>query len=100
MVYTINENFLERKSCLSTFRDMHLEVLECLNHVNRSIYGLPVVVVFISGNIGEIIKTIYSHLLFPRDYIIDDLYYFIFIIIGLLIRIANVLMLYGIGHFT
>uniref|UniRef100_A0A2S2NCB2 Gustatory receptor n=1 Tax=Schizaphis graminum TaxID=13262 RepID=A0A2S2NCB2_SCHGA len=99
MLYTINENILERKSCLSSFRDMHLEVLECLNHVNRSIYGLPVVVVFILGFVAEIINTIYSHMLFPRDYVINDFYYFLCVTIRLLIKIVNVLMLYRIGHF-
>ncbi|XP_060847103.1 uncharacterized protein LOC132926717 [Rhopalosiphum padi] len=99
MVYMINENIPERNTCLSTFRDMYLEVLECLNHINRSIYGLPVIVAFIFGNICDIIKWTYNHLLFPRTYI-NDQYYFLLASIELLLKIANVIILYGVGHVT
>jgi len=95
----INENVSERKSCFSTFRDMYLEVLECLNDVNRSIYGLPVIVVFISGNFCEIINMIYKNLLFPREYM-KDRYYFVFTITGLLLRTVNLIILYNVGHIT
>jgi len=95
----INENIPERNTCLSTFRDMYLEVLECLNHINRSIYGLPVIVAFIFGNICDIIKWTYNHLLFPRTYI-NDQYYFLLASIELLLKIANVIILYGVGHVT
>lgn len=98
-MYTINDNILKRKPCLSTFSDMFLEIVECLNHVNRSIYGLPVIVVFIAGNINEIIKTIYSDLLFPKNFI-NDRYNFVLTIIELLMRIANHIILYGTGHYT
>lgn len=98
MVNVINYIILERKSCLSTFKDMYLEVVECLNRVNRSVYGFPVIVVLIAGNIGEIIKTIYRHLLFPKD-VMKYRYYALLAIIELLLRTANLIILHGIGYF-
>ncbi|XP_027845127.2 uncharacterized protein LOC114125603 [Aphis gossypii] len=99
MQYMINDNILERKSCLSTLKDMYLEIIECLNHVNRSIYGMPVIVGFIAGTIGEIITLLYSNLLFPEDSI-NDIYHIVLASIGLLVKIANLIVLYGIGRVT
>jgi hypothetical protein len=96
----VNENILERKSCLSTFRDMYLEAVECLNIVNKSIYGLPGILAYITGNICDIIKMIYNHMLFPRNYNSHDGYYFAFAIIGFLLKTANVIILYGVGNIT
>jgi hypothetical protein len=96
----INENVSERKSCFSTHRDMYLEVLECLNDVNRSIYGLPVIVVFISGNFCEIITMVYKYFIFLREFIIEDRYYFVFTITGLFLRTVNLIILYKVGHIT
>jgi hypothetical protein len=96
----VNENILERKSCLSTSRDMYLEAVECLNDVNKSIYGLPGILTYIAGNICDIIKTIYSDMLFPRLYNSHDGYYYAFSTIGLLLKTANVIILYGVGHIT
>jgi hypothetical protein len=96
----VNENILERKSCLSTFRDMYLEAVECLNIVNKSIYGLPGILAYITGNICDIIKMIYNHMLFPRNYNSHDGYYFAFAIIGFLLKMANVIILYGVGNIT
>jgi len=96
----VNENILERKSCLSTYRDMYLEAVECLNDVNKSIYGLPGILAYITGNICDIIKMIYSDMLFPRLYNLHDGYYSAFAIIGLLLKTANVIILYGVGHIT
>jgi len=98
-MYVINDNILERKSCLSTLRDMYLEILECLHHVNRSIYGMPVIVVIIAGNIGHIIMSIYIKLLFPEDFM-NDGYHIVLAIIDILLRIVNLIVLFGIGHFT
>jgi len=98
-MYVINDNILERKSCLSTLRDMFMEILECLNHVNRSIYGMPVIVVFITGNIGDIIILIYGDLIFPEDST-NDSYHIVLAVIELLLKIVNLIVLYGIGHFT
>ncbi|CAI6355245.1 unnamed protein product [Macrosiphum euphorbiae] len=98
MIYIINEQIPERKSCLSTFRDMYLEVIECLHQVNRSIYGVPAIVGFIGANVAEIILIIYGYLLFPRDYINDP--YLVISFIRLLMRIVNVILLYTIGDAT
>ncbi|CAI6352765.1 unnamed protein product [Macrosiphum euphorbiae] len=98
MIYIINEQIPERKSCLSTFRDMYLEVIECLHQVNRSIYGVPAIVGFIGANVAEIIFTIYGYLLFPRDYINDP--YLVISFIWLLMRTVNVIVLYKIGDAT
>ncbi|CAI6359288.1 unnamed protein product [Macrosiphum euphorbiae] len=98
MVYIINEQIPERKSNLSTFRDMHLEVIECLHQVNRSVYGVPGFVVFIAGNVAEIIIIIYGHLLFPRNYINDN--YLVFSFIVMLMKTVNILTIYMIGDAT
>ncbi|CAI6356817.1 unnamed protein product [Macrosiphum euphorbiae] len=98
MIYIINEQIPERKSCLSTFRDMYLEVIECLHQVNRSIYGVPAIVGFIGADVAEIIFTIYGHLLFPRAYINDP--HLVFAFIALLMKTVNVIVLYTIGDAT
>ncbi|XP_060858182.1 uncharacterized protein LOC132935334 [Metopolophium dirhodum] len=98
MVYMINEQIPERRCCLSTYRDMYLEVIECLHQVNKSIYGVPAIVVFIASNVAEIIVSIYGSLLFPRDYINDS--YLILSSICLLSKIVNILTLYMIGDVT
>ncbi|XP_022164773.1 uncharacterized protein LOC111029863, partial [Myzus persicae] len=98
MVYVINEQILERRSCLSTFRDMYLEVIECLHQVNRSIFGLPAIVDFIAGNVAGIIIKIYGFILFRRDFINDP--YLVFSIIDILTKTVNILILYTIGDIT
>jgi len=77
---------------------MYLEVIECLNELNMSIYGLPVIISFIAANVGEIINTVYSNLLFPREYENDP--YSVFALTRMSIKIINVLTLYMIGHST
>jgi len=94
----INEQIPERRTCLSTFRDMYLEVIECLNEVNTSIYGLPVLIAFVASNVAEIISAVYSNVLFPRDYEHDP--YLAFALIRLSMKIINVLTLYIIGNST
>jgi len=94
----INEQIPERRSSISTFRDMYLEIIECLNEVNISIYGLPALVAFIAANLAEIILAIYSNVLFPRDYEYDP--YLALTFIRLSMEIINVLTLYLVGHST
>jgi len=77
---------------------MYLEIIECLNEVNKSVYGLPAIVAFITANLAEIIFVIYSNLLFPRDYENDP--YMAFAFIRLSVPIINVLTLYTIGQST
>jgi len=97
-VYKINEQIPEMRSCLSTLRDMYWEVVECLNDVNKSIYGLPAIVVFIAANVAEIIYVIYHIILFPRDYYNDRFH--ITPLFRLLMKTMNVLTLYMNGHAT
>ncbi|CAI6348878.1 unnamed protein product [Macrosiphum euphorbiae] len=99
IVCKINEQILEIRSCLTTFRDMYLEVVECLNDVNKSIYGLPAIVAFIAANVGNIIIIIFGRILFPRDYDHHDRIRKISVL-GLLLSTTNVLTLYMIGHAT
>jgi len=76
-----------------------MEILECLSHVNRSIYGIPAIVAFIAGNISDIILMIYSKLIFPED-LINDRYHIVLAVIELLLRITKLIVLYGIGQLT
>jgi len=96
----INEQIPERRSCLSTYRDMHLEIIECINKVNISIYGLSAIVAFSAADLAEIIITIYSHLLFPRDYNMIYEPSLALAFIRLSVPIINVLTLYAIGQST
>ncbi|XP_060862676.1 uncharacterized protein LOC132939498 [Metopolophium dirhodum] len=98
MVYMINEQIPERRSCLSTYRDMYLEVIECLHQVNRSIYGVPAIVVFIAANVAENILCVYNNILFPRDYENDT--FSVVTFIWMLTRTVNVLILFMIGDVT
>ncbi|CAI6351127.1 unnamed protein product [Macrosiphum euphorbiae] len=96
LVYTINEQIPERRSCLSSFRDMYLEIVECLNDVNKSIHGLTAIVVFIVANVAEIIDLIYCQVLFPREY--ETL--LVYPLASSLTCATKVLILYMIGHST
>ncbi|CAI6359623.1 unnamed protein product [Macrosiphum euphorbiae] len=98
MIYIINEQIPERKSCLSTYRDMYLEVTECLHQVNRSIYGVPAIVSFIVGTAAEIILTIYCDFVFPRYFNNDP--YLVVSFMWLSMRAVNILLLYKIGDAT
>jgi hypothetical protein len=94
----INENISERKSCLSTFRDIYLEVVECLNDVNRDQFMVSRPMFNLLREIFvKSFKTICSHLLFSRDYI-KERYYFVLAITAVLLKIANVIMLYGLDN--
>ncbi|KAL4111930.1 hypothetical protein QTP88_015796 [Uroleucon formosanum] len=94
IVYKINDQIPERTSSLSTFRDMYLEVVECLNDINKSIYGWLAIIVFIASNVADIIFIIYNYILFPRHQLSISPF------IILLVRKVNVLTLYKIGHAT
>ncbi|XP_022180068.1 uncharacterized protein LOC111040455, partial [Myzus persicae] len=98
LVYMINEQIPERRSCLSTLRDMYLDVIECLQQVNRSIYGFPAIVIFIASNISDIITNIYTSVLFPRDYINNP--HLVLSSISLLMNAVNLLVLCIIGQTT
>eukprot|EP00102_Acyrthosiphon_pisum_P026142 XP_016663352.1 PREDICTED: uncharacterized protein LOC100571686 isoform X1 [Acyrthosiphon pisum] len=98
IVFKINEKIPERGSCLSTYRDLYLDVIECLNDVNKSIYGLSAIVSFIAANISNIIIIIYGRVLFPRGY--DQNQIRIIPLIDLLKTTTNILTLYMIGHAT
>ncbi|XP_015363940.1 PREDICTED: uncharacterized protein LOC107161863 [Diuraphis noxia] len=94
----INEQISERRTCLSTFRDMYLEVMECLNELNTSIFGFPVIIACIASNVAEIINAVYRNILFARDYEQGPQPAFAFI--RILIKTINILTLYIIGHST
>ncbi|XP_029342260.1 uncharacterized protein LOC115033583 [Acyrthosiphon pisum] len=98
IVFKINEKVPERGSSLSTYRDLYLDAIECLNDINKSIHGFPAIVSFIAANVGEIINILYGRILFPRSY--DHYRILIIPFIVLLMRITNVLTLYMIGHAT
>lgn len=97
MVYTINEQIPKNISTISTFRDLYLEVVHCLNVMNRSIYGLPAIVIFITGNVGIIIYLLFNEIIFTEK---NDILKKIINITTIVIRTANIIFLYGIGHVT
>ncbi|CAI6364232.1 unnamed protein product [Macrosiphum euphorbiae] len=96
MVYIINEQIPQRHSTISTFRDMYLEVIECLNDINTSIYGLPAIWSFIGANISLVMLLLYYALIFPSLNTTGCVYN----IMKILITLFNVILLYGIGHAT
>ncbi|XP_050058255.1 uncharacterized protein LOC126550513, partial [Aphis gossypii] len=98
LVNKINGHILEGYSKISTLRDMYLDVVECLNNANRSIYGLSGTVGLIGTNVVQILKTLYRSLFFPTENLDDvDI---ITSLIELSIKIINIILLYKIGHIT
>jgi len=96
MVYIINEQIPQINSTLSTSRDMHLELINCLNELNRSIYGLPGILCYIAANVGDVIFVLYYRLIvylnmFPGIALE-------FFIITLSIKLFDVILLYGSGN--
>jgi len=76
---------------------MHLEVIECLDDINRSIYGLPAIWSFIGANVSQVVLILYYGFIFPRS---NTTGYVTYNIITILIRLFNVILLYGIGDAT
>ncbi|KAE9537301.1 hypothetical protein AGLY_006324, partial [Aphis glycines] len=98
LVNKINGHIMEGYSTISTLRDMYLDVVECLNNVNRSIYGLSGIVGLIGTNVVQILNTLYRRLFFPTENLDDvDM---ITSLIELSIKIINIILLYKIGHIT
>jgi len=69
-VYIINQQTQLIISTISAFifRDLYLEVIECLNDINRSIYGFPVIVSFIASiNVGLIFFLLFHTVIFNES---------------------------------
>jgi len=99
MVYIINEQIPIRYSIISTYRDMYLKVIECLNDINRSIYGIPGILGFVSANVGDTIFVLYTRIIFaPTAQELRDV--FVLNIITLITKLFNVILLYAVGHAT
>jgi len=100
MVYIINEQIPKRYSTISTYRDMYLEVIECLNDINRSIYGVPTILSFISAYICDAIFILYTWVIFTptHNMIIKD--EFALQIITLTMKLFNIILLFGVGEAT
>ncbi|XP_060847172.1 LOW QUALITY PROTEIN: uncharacterized protein LOC132926785 [Rhopalosiphum padi] len=94
----MDPQILERYSTISTLRDLYLKVIECLNYINRSIYGLSSIVVLSCANVVQIIGILYRSILFPEGNVNDD--YFVLVLIELSIKIVNVILLYEIENIT
>lgn len=77
---------------------MYTDVVECLNNVNRSIYGLSGIVGIIGTNAVEILYTLYRGLFFPTENMADI--YTISFLIELSSKIINIILLFKIGHIT
>ncbi|XP_022167701.1 uncharacterized protein LOC111031894 [Myzus persicae] len=77
---------------------MYLEVVDCLNVLNKSVYGMPVISTIIAENVGRLFYTFYYHILFTVPTIIDE--EVISLTMDLSIRIFEVILLYGIGQAT
>ncbi|XP_060847138.1 uncharacterized protein LOC132926761 [Rhopalosiphum padi] len=97
LVNKINDQILKRYSTISTFRDMYLEVIECLNDINSSIYGLSGIVGLIGVNVVQIITILYRYIIFPRNNI-NNYTFYAFIILSS--KIFNVILFYKIGDIT
>ncbi|XP_022176348.1 uncharacterized protein LOC111037854 [Myzus persicae] len=101
MVYTINEQIPKNKSTICTFRDLYLEVIECLNDINRTIYGLPAIVSFIAANFGLHIFILFYKFLFTKNSTTEGIKHTIILdILTIIIRAVNIILLYGIGQAT
>jgi hypothetical protein len=77
---------------------MYLEVIECLNDINSSIYGLSGIVGLIGTNVVQIINILYRYIIFPRNNINNYYASYAFIILSL--KMFNVILFYKIGDIT
>ncbi|XP_060847150.1 uncharacterized protein LOC132926770 [Rhopalosiphum padi] len=100
LVNKINDQILERYATISTLRDLYLEVIECLNDINSSIYGLSGIVGLIGTNAVEIINILYRYIIFPGKFFPDHDYITSFFLMELSIKKFNVIVFYKIGHMT
>jgi len=100
MAYIINEQIPKNISTISTFRDLHLEVIECLNDINTSIYGLPAIVSYIAANVGVIFVLLFYKVIFAENYNPRNVGLVITEIITITIRTISIILVYGIGHST
>jgi len=100
MVYIINEQIPKNISTISTFRDLYLEVIECLNDINISIYGLPAIVSYIGANVGVIFVELFYKFIFSENYGVRDVGHVTIDIVTITVRTINIILLYGIGHAT
>lgn len=100
IVYIINEQIPKNKSTISTYRDLYLELIECLNDINRTIYGLPGIVNFIAANVGTNLFVLFYKFIFSRNPIFEDIHLTFIDIITFISRSVNIILFYGIGHAT
>lgn len=98
MVYIINEQIAKNISTVSTFRDLYLEVLECLNNINRSIFGLPAIVSYIAANVGVIFVQLFYKVIFIENYDTTNVTLVTIDNLTIIIRMINIILVYGIGH--
>lgn len=78
---------------------MYMIVLECIQEMNRSIFGFPVLMCFIIGNIAEIINYSYFHVLFGGIFMnyTKDPYA---AVTHLSMKLSDVFLLYGACYST
>jgi len=100
MVYMINEQVPKNISTISTFRDLYLEVIECLYDINRSIYGLPAIMSYIAANVGSIFVLLFYTVIFNENIDKENAGRATVEIVTITIRTINIILLYGIGHTT
>ncbi|XP_016662071.1 uncharacterized protein LOC107884460 [Acyrthosiphon pisum] len=100
MVYIINEQIPKNISTIGTFRDLYLEVIECLNDINSSIYGLPAIVSYIAANVGIIFVLLFYKVIFAENYDARNVGLVTTEIVTITIRTISIILVYGIGHAT
>ncbi|XP_022162481.1 uncharacterized protein LOC111028235 [Myzus persicae] len=96
MVYIINGQIPKKHSTISTFRDMYLELIECLNDINKSIYGVSILLSFIGANVSQVLLILYYHVFFPDSWKISG----VTLMTIISTRLFNIILLYGIGDAT
>jgi len=77
-----------------------LKVLECLNDINRSIYGLPAIVCHIAANVGFIVILLFYKVIFTDKYGTRDFGLLTIEFVTITIRTISVILLYAIGDAT
>jgi len=100
MVYIINEQIPKNISTISTFRDLYLEVIECLNDINTSIYGLLAIVSYFAANVGTIFVLFFYKVIFAGNYDARNVGLVTTEIVTITIRTISIILVYGIGHAT
>lgn len=99
ILHEINHNICKPNTSIKDLQDMYLNVMNCIEDMNMSIYGIPALINFVFGNISHIVFDIFYFVLFNRVFFLHLTYKYI-ILIHDFTRTIDIIMLYWICYTT